>query len=655
MAKVLDANKKSFSVVDVLKIVADEKKSESAVNQFDLSDTVETIDCDVFIAGGSTAGVAAALAATAKGDLKVCVCEQTDWLGGQMTCQGVPVTDDGRNFQVETSGANRSYQRFRNAIRDHYKQTYKISPAAAEQKFFNPGNCWYWVSQLTFEPKVAVQAIDKLLDNSSRKNKPSVYLRHTPVMVECSGRQIDRVLTVNLDTGKWLAFKAESYIDATELGDLLGLAGAAYSSGTEARSETGEPGAPEKADVEQVQDYTFPFIVELIPGTNNTIPKPPLYDRFNGQGKYSLLRYKMFGHGNKLNRDGVIISELMPFWTYRRLLDKTNFVDERIANDVAVINWVSNDFRGHNLIDKEPSVVARYLSLAKLCSLGFLYWLQTEAPRDDGGKGYPELKLKVDAMGTSDGLSKHPYIRESRRGKTFTIIKEQDIKSDLGATARARLFDDSVGIGFFPIDIHGRDAAPTALGPTKHFQIPLGALLLDFPSNLILSSKNIGTTHITNGAYRLHPIEWAIGEAAGALACFAIQQKVRLHEVLNTPKLLRLFQKRLIRSGVPLYWYDDVPTIHPCFEAIQSLAVCDVMRGDPRHLHFEPDAPLSEGEIAQILKAVAGRFKGLENKLQPAESSINRGIFATWLYGQIKEIMFEQASQTMASPSKSRV
>jgi len=28
--------------------------------------------------------------------------------------------------------------------------------------------------------------------------------------------------------------------------------------------------------------------------------------------------------------------------------------------------------------------------------------------------------------------------------------------------------------------------------------------------------KNIGTTRITNGAYRVHTVEWSIGEAAGA-------------------------------------------------------------------------------------------------------------------------------------------
>ena len=35
--------------------------------------------------------------------------------------------------------------------------------------------------------------------------------------------------------------------------------------------------------------------------------------------------------------------------------------------------------------------------------------------------------------------------------------------------------------------------------------------------NLVGAGKAIGTTHITNGAYRLHPVEWNVGEAAGHL------------------------------------------------------------------------------------------------------------------------------------------
>ena len=86
-------------------------------------------------------------------------------------------------------------------------------------------------------------------------------------------------------------------------------------------------------------------------------------------------------------------------------------------------------------------------------------------------------------------------------------------------------FADSVGIGWYPIDIHRSGDDDVGLScRTRPFQIPLGALIPVRIVNLIAACKNIGTTHLTNGCYRLHPVEWNIGEAAGALAAFALQQ-----------------------------------------------------------------------------------------------------------------------------------
>ena len=42
--------------------------------------------------------------------------------------------------------------------------------------------------------------------------------------------------------------------------------------------------------------------------------------------------------------------------------------------------------------------------------------------------------------------------------------------------------------------------------------------------NLLPAGKNLGTTHITNGCYRVHPVEWNIGESAGALAASLLQR-----------------------------------------------------------------------------------------------------------------------------------
>ena len=44
--------------------------------------------------------------------------------------------------------------------------------------------------------------------------------------------------------------------------------------------------------------------------------------------------------------------------------------------------------------------------------------------------------------------------------------------------------------------------------------------------NLLPACKNIGTTHITNGCYRLHPVEWSVGEAVGMLLAYAKEKKV---------------------------------------------------------------------------------------------------------------------------------
>ena len=647
----MTVDNQTLSLVDIQKIKAAEQEPGASIKTFQMPQSIEDIVCDILIVGGGTAGVAAAVSATASGDLNVCLTEETDWLGGQMTSQGVPITDDGRNFEVETSGANRSYQKLRQSIRNHYLTTYKLSAHSEKQRFFNPGNCWYWVSQLTFEPAVAVAAIEQILAPAKSTGKLKVYARHLPVSVERSDDHIEAVRMVDLDSGKFLNFKAKYFIDATEWGELLALGKVPFTCGVESRAETGEPSAPEKARHDDVQDFTYPFIVEFQPGANHTIEKPALYDDFNKQGKFSLLNYKMFGHGNKTNQFGVIVKELMPFWTYRRILDKSAFEDDRIKNDVAVINWYSNDLQGHNVIGKEPSVVSRNLGIGKALSLGFLYWLQTEAPRDEGGKGYPELRLVVDALGTDDGLSKYPYVRESRRGKAITVIKEQDIKPESGASARANLFDDSVGIGFFPIDIHGQNVDPGTLRATKPFQFPLGALLLNKPSNLILSCKNIGATHITSAAYRLHPIEWGIGEASGALCAFAIERKIRPQVVLEDAQIKRQFQFWLIAQGIPLYWYDDVPTSHPYFEAAQLLAILDILRGDAKSLSFNPDATISDGEAHRTLNKAKATYSALSHKLDEPMKLATRGEFAFWLYNQIKKSVFDDVLKLSASQS----
>jgi len=72
--------------------------------------------------------------------------------------------------------------------------------------------------------------------------------------------------------------------------------------------------------------------------------------------------------------------------------------------------------------------------------------------------------------------------------------------------------------------------------------------------NLLPANKNIGTTHITNGCYRLHPVEWSIGEAVGLLVTYSLKKNVIPHQVREGKNLLAEFQDFIVKQGIELKW-----------------------------------------------------------------------------------------------------
>jgi hypothetical protein len=298
----------------------------------------------------------------------------------------------------------------------------------------------------------------------------------------------------------------------------------------------------------------------------------------------------------------------LPFWSYRRLLDASLL---GLGGDVALINWASNDYFWGNLLDETPGARERALEEAKAQALGFLYWLQTEAPRDEGGRGYPELKLRPDVMGTPDGLAKAPYIREGRRLLARTRITETHVSAEGRAGgARAHPFADSVGIGLYPMDLHRcvGNADVSHYAPTLPFQIPLGSLLPQRPTNLLAACKNIGTTHLTNGCYRLHPVEWAVGEAAGTVGAYAVREGCTPLEVWKHPYHLHRVQRTLLEGGAPLAWTLDVPPEHPLFVPAQLLVTAGALApGTARFgtLELHLARPLEGPELPFFTRAAA--------------------------------------------------
>jgi hypothetical protein len=227
------------------------------------------------------------------------------------------------------------------------------------------------------------------------------------------------------------------------------------------------------------------------------------------------------------------------------------------------VNWPQNDYWLGPLAGVPDEERARNIRGAQQLSLSLLYWMQTEAPRLDGGEGYRGLRLRRDVLGTGDGLAKHVYVRESRRIKAeFTVLEQHVGVEARGRAEGAEPFSDSIGVGSYRIDLHPTTRLRTYVDISSWpFQIPLGSMIPVRMENLLPAAKNIGVTHITNGCYRMHPVEWNIGEAAGALASFCIAKNLLPRQVRNTPKYLIEFQQALEKLGLVLAWPNPRATI----------------------------------------------------------------------------------------------
>jgi len=510
----------------------------------------------IVIVGGSTGGCAAALAAARMGQ-NVIITEETDWLGGQLTSQAVPPDE---HSYIEQYGCTRSYRRYRDGVRAYYKTHFPLSVEARASSRFNPGSAF--VSAISHDPRVGVSVIHEMLAPYVHSGQIRLMMRHRIVSAEPDG---DRVLSVTVEhalSGERAILTAPYFLDATDCGDMLPLAGIEYVTGAESMGQTGEPHAlPGDPDPADMQAITYCFAMDYRPGENHTIDRPRDYsfwrDHRPGFWPGNQLswvapnprtlesqQYTLFPNG-----------DLFSLWLYRRLIAKSNFVPGTFESDITLVNWPQNDYWLGPVIDVSEERKRANLDAAKQLSLSLLYWMQTEAPTHDGKTGYPGLRLRKDVVGTQDGLAMAPYIRESRRIRAeFTVI-ENHLNPQFRKSDRSESYFDSVGIGHYAIDLHPSTGNRTFIDvPSMPFQIPLGSLIPVRMNNVLPACKNIGVTHITNGCYRLHPVEWNIGEAAGALAAFCVQKGYSPRQVRNDPDKLESFQQLLVREGVELQW-----------------------------------------------------------------------------------------------------
>jgi len=521
---------------------------------------------DILIVGASTGGVAAALAALRLGQ-RVILTEETDWIGGQLTAQGVP-PDENPWIDKQGVGCTASYRQFRDGVRAYYRRNYPMKQEVKDNPFFNPG--MGNVSPLCHEPRVGLAVLNEMLMPYIASQRLELLLNMIPISAETDGDKVISVTVKSSITDETIVITAPYILDATELGDLLELADVEHVIGAESQDQTGEPHALPEADPLDQQSHSWTFVLDYLPGENHIIDKPDTYDFWRDyeidfwpakllswttsdpETLEPVTRPIFTGDTDDAHSDD--------YWHFRRIIYRKYYPDGFHRSDVVVVNWPQIDYWLGQLVGVSEDEKAKHWQGARDLSLSMLYWMQTDAPRhDDKGMGYPGLRLRGDIYGTVDGLAKYPYIRESRRIQAeFTVLEQHVGVEARGDLKGAEQFHDSVGIGSYRIDLHPSYRRNYLDITNWPHQIPLGALIPVRVDNLLPACKNLGVTHITNGCYRLHPIEWNIGEAAGALAAYCLQKSLEPRQVRNDQTRLQDFQIMLTDTlGFELEWPEE--------------------------------------------------------------------------------------------------
>lgn len=560
---------------------------------------------DIVINGGSFSAPAAALAAARTNpDAQILLIETTDWLGGQATSQGVSAIDNSYHAPAN------SIMRLNETT--YYPADYldwldrmKNAPV------FEPGEGYSgssgWVSRHCYDPRTGAWALDEMVGEVPNITVMKLTVLKSTTTVNLTdevgaGKKITELRLIQRtpvggyvpftdflsnELPDWYAladsprFTKETFtvtardvdtglvvIEASELGDAMVLSGATYTQGREVSTEkVAENGTLPPINDAQSMATVYPFAMSTTTVSSAEAELKTPWADFDAY--YATRSADYFGLGT---------STWANVWTYRRLLlgpgggSGTSTVT---AGDVSMQNWnPGNDYRqGNWLLGKaatDAQAATDWLGATNLTNLGvaekqavaWYFWMKARRPG-----GFPTADTRflrgtdpLNMMGSGHGLAKFPYIRCTRRLvglDNFRITGRYFVNTQASGYANETSYRyfDSVGIGSYSTDVRplltSTGIAPLFSLPAP-FYIPYRALASRNVRNLLASGKTIAQTYVTNSAYRLHPIEWQSGSAAGTAAGLMVRDGVANHKLLAIPALRELQAE--VATNAPIRW-----------------------------------------------------------------------------------------------------
>lgn len=509
----------------------------------------KNIDTEVLIIGGGASGTMAGIQCARMG-VETIIIEKTPWLGGMLTSAGVSAIDGNHKLPSGLWGE------FRKELYEHYG-----GPEAVETG---------WVSNCLFEPSVGNQILKRMAD------LPGLQTIHGAVFQSIEKLSYGWSVVYRDSTNSQREVSAKIVIDASELGDVLAKAGVRYSIGMD--DKTVDEYAPEVPN-DIIQDLTYVAILQDFGSdADKTIPKPEGYDPSEFECSCNT--------GDK-KTDGVDCETMLNYG--------------KLPNGKYMINWPNcgNDIY-LNIIEDTREVRSRKLEEAKLHTLRFIYYVQTEL-------GYKNLGLAANEFDTEDNLPYIPYHRESRRIKGKALLRVKHLEAPFDQDEA--YYRTGVAVGDYPIDHHHKKN-PNAPDidfiniKVPSYNLPAGSLIPDTVNDFIVAEKSVGVSNIVNGTTRLQPVVMGIGQAAGALAALCVKEDLSPAEVS-----IRKLQQCLIESGAYIMPYIDVTADHPQFESIQRVGATGILKGSgvpykwANQTWFYPEDNISEYDLIKGLRS----------------------------------------------------
>jgi FAD dependent oxidoreductase len=535
---------------------------------------------DILIIGGGASGITAGIQAARLGT-RTLIMEEMPWLGGMLTSAGVAAIDGNNRLPSGLWGE------FRQKLREHYGTTNLETG---------------WVSNTLFEPRVG----DSIWKAMARREEGFLTVQHSfyAVSVKKQGKRIVSVLFKSVDGGQMLDVQANVVIDATELGDVLALAGAKFDVGMESRAMTGEAMAPAKANG-IIQDLTYAAILkdyrpQFGDSADRRIPKPNGYDplQFNTCCRESCY--------------GIPPDSAAKFVDAQTMLNYGRLPTRELLNNGVnagrgakyMLNWPrkGNDYYFNGIAMNREERLKGY-NEAKQVTMRFVYHIQTTL-------GFKYLGLADDEFPTPDSLALIPYHREARRMRGAAHMTINHVLKPYSDN----LYRTAIAVGDYPVDHHHakyprqEEIPQIDFPPVPSFSIPLGSLIpagSQNIENLIVAEKSISVSNIINGSTRLQPCVMLIGQAAGTLAALSVKGNLM---PANVP--VRSVQQSLLSAKCWLLPFLDVPPEHPNFEAVQKIGLTGALRGTgvpnkwANQTWFYPDSVALLADVKAALNAV---------------------------------------------------